>query len=173
MCGCFTNLWPSCYLIEFSVYQNKLPSFSRGRTCLYGLSWGIEGVSRILCWCEHCGSVNVDRMYGSRGSNMDWINEKFGCHCHVEHGPVGEWLNKPWLWAMRGRETTCSGHPLLCCSFFIVALDVIASITANISQQPPFLTATALTIHNLHWWQHFRIYSLLVPIIHRIQHYSS
>ena len=27
-----------------------------------GLSSGIEGVSRILCWCEHFSSVNVECM---------------------------------------------------------------------------------------------------------------
>ena len=59
-------------------------------------------------------------------------------------------------------------RPLLGCSFFIVALDVIASITANISQQPPFLTATALTIHISNCIT--EIYSLLVVIILRIQH---
>ena len=77
---------------------------------------------------------------------MDWINEKFGCHCPMFNT------------GLEGSDATnldsepCERdhllRPLLGCSFFIVALDVIASITTNISQQPSFLTATALTIHN-------------------------
>ena len=106
----------------------------------------------LLVWALQLGE---GRMYGSRGSNMDWINEKFGCHCHVQHGPGGEWRDRPWLWAMRERPLApairCfAAHSSL---WLHGALDVIASITANISQ-PPFLTATALTNNNSYLWLH-------------------
>ena len=117
----------------------------------------------LLVWALQLGEC---RMYGSRGSNMDWINEKFGCHCHVQHGPGGEWRDKPWLWAMRERPLAQAGawRLILHCS-----PGCHRQHYNKHSQQPSFLTATALTIHNSALLQHFRIYSLLVPIIIRIQ----